>query len=1070
MVIRHDDELEQCRNLFPGWTAVLGSCDQENTPAVIENKEDSTRPTAKSKTSGRGGARPGAGRKPVGAKLYKEFMQEDLQNHERDNLPKTKKDLKLKQAEHARKARLAKSQAIVVKASVADPVGGAMSKLRVHSEAVNQTAATVSALQSLFCSVVDKVRNSQNPKEETLESLALHSLLTQRHHVMSQSAHSEELQLERPTLKAMMQTTAAALVCGTSLQFRALCNWMLEAQKSGSHRLVLFLKRRRYDETPSKISVNLPGSKEDATAKILQSEMRLAFLLQIQESGKFMWIRAAWPTWLQIMERTTAEVTKSCQLALESAAPDLLRLPYMFDHSFSIVTTDEYKANKKAERSIASEPEQQQYHHCHTGCDVHKGARAISHQVKRVDGHISGMISGALSMGDAGSTRLFREALCQVLEDKLVIHYGLPPSNYVDHTIAVLNLYLPLPGSKCEFVPRSETSSFPVARLKRQRALLLFFLNGNIANDSSVEHYTPMWQLDRGRVLDCMFKFLVGALIPCKPPIFSRKSWTGGDIVLSYFGILSSFHNLLLPVTQVFLKKAAQPTRPLHQRVPEPEQVAPALLESSENPGQHSEQRNNDEVENRVDKIDGHQLPSDHVTAESVSVANIDWAEINRCMKERFWTWVCLRPRTALCIIRLATLPSFRLLHGLLHLGSKSYERRQRIKFLKGQERKFHVQEACSGTLLNSFFDEIWNGLQEASKVLPNACCSWELQVLHFRMLSAGACSIESTLGQVWTSYPVKVFGALEGRADFMTDPQCLLDHLSRGLKQAYSQMLPHEWQILLQTVACDFSLDISQIEARHASTRRVLMSRSLQTKLPNLEDVSAAWVLRNNVVIKQETLHSNSEAKSKSRPKPPKKQPKFRRKMGTWNVFVHKYFSTNLWTAAAMQECSHAYQSLTPEELEQLKRELPEANLRKERGFSSFVRSQHHIAATAECPTEDRSEAHIVEFQGDAQPNLMHQIVQRDLSTLSSTSIMERRGRAIVEKSDSKALAEYKLKQDEVGSYQDLLGVVPDLQTSWHPFPAHIPAADLHWPADKMAEARRVMVHGHRGTSNFGD
>lgn len=53
----------------------------------------------------------------------------------------------------------------------------------------------------------------------------------------------------------------------------------------------------------------------------------------------------------------------------------------------------------------------------------------------------------------------------------------------------------------------------------------------------------------------------------------------------------------------------------------------------------------------------------------------------------------------------------------------------------------------------------------------------------------------------------------------------------------------------VLHVLAQEFSTGISQIEAKHASTRRIIHKTSVQVKTPGLDDVSASWVVRNNAL-----------------------------------------------------------------------------------------------------------------------------------------------------------------------------------------------------------------------------
>ena len=1074
-----DQLREDVNHLFPAWASWISQLGPavESSPTHNQNPDErnaevqslvkitKTNITAVDgnalpppKSSGKGGRRAGAGRKRAGTQMYRSFMDDDIAEIEEARPKRSRLQVKQDQAAHAREAR-AKTKNMQEGNNVDNSllVSQTMhvSSLPCHKKAIAESQACQSQLQKLLLSIATRARerSKTTTAQGSEEHSTLHSLLTEKSSVVSQSAAAEKFGEDRSTLRNLQQTAAAALVNSAGFHLGVLQNWMHAcASDTGTHNLILFLKKRRYDETPSRIAVTLPeskkqkqqssnktGSKEpSATAKILQSEMRLTFVLQCKNTGEYLCLKTAVPTWLQVMERTTAEVTLACQKDIEAVVPEINRMPHLFRHCISLVNTDEYAANFKAERSLALE--QPQFHHCHYGCDVHRIARSIKHQLNRVDGHISGMLSGALAMGESGSARSFRECLSQVLEDRLVLRYGNPPDHCMEHTISVLNLFLPMPNSTFASQEKPPTQ-VALARMKRQRAVLLFFLNGNIGNESQVEHYTPFHHMERNKVLDAMQRFLVAALIPCKPPLFSRKSWTGGDVVMGYFGILTSFHNLLLPTVQLFTQKILHPSNPVSMIEPLP------MVQDDESAAAFPTEG----------------LPSDHITAESVATGDVDWSEVSRCMKDRFLTWASLKPRDALVVIRLGTLPCFRLLHVLLERGSKAFERKQRLCKVKTGTRVYQVQEAARGTLIDAFFNHVWSSFQSTPKALPDSSCMLEIQALHFRLLSAGVCCVQQVLGRVWASYPVKLFRALDNGRDFVRDPACMLDPLSLALKEVFESVTPNEFQSLLSSVASEFSTDISQIEAKHASTRRILHTRNVQVKTPTLEDVSAGWVLRNNVISREDIirperpepcvgLHSNKPAaKSESKPKP------WKRKQGTWNVFVNQYFSgqgghgfAGKWSTVEMQECAKAYKKLTVDELQKLQQQAQEAQLRKKFGHTSFSNRTSPGMPSVSDEYQAVTGA-IVAMDSSAAASHFQQL-ERQVEQISSNHLIESRTRAANSKAESEELARFEHPPEVHRSFDQILDILPDCLSTASPFPADLPALDLHLP-DAMVE-----------------
>lgn len=610
---------------------------------------------SRAKGTGKGGRREGSGRKPAGTQLFKQFVADSEAEAAAQELEMGLEERKAARAYRGRQAR----NELAMQKSTSDTVArkdqsgasyGVLSLAIPHQRARQDAVYCMTPVQMQMLHLAEETRNSKQGGDYDEESRpqTWRKLLTTKIPVASRQAMADTLGEATSTLRRRTAQAAAAVINGTGVFTAALTNWLRSCQESETHRLVLLLKKRRYDETPSKIAIETQGaqgetaSKESATAKIMQSEFSLRFLWQDLRSGSYHSYCMQIPTWLQVMDRTTAEVTKATQLEIESAVADLERLSHMYEMNVSLINTDRYASNMKAERSIAQE--QPTFVSAHYGCDAHAAARVVSHQFKKIDSHISGMIAGALAMQEAGSTKVFQECISQILEDRLVLQYGTPSEECMRHTIAVLNLFLPTPNN---IHTASKGTTPSLQRLQKQRAILLFFLNGDITDETQVQFYTASWNPDRHRVLNAMHAFLVPALCPCKPRLLSRKSWTGGDHVISYFGILCSFHNIFTPAVQLYTNMTAKPEVPLvhpvtlqaalGEAVPEEPGPAPMALEDA--------------------VVAGEQNPDNTGTGtEAFATGNMDWSQINRNMKRRFSAWAECKPRDILIVAKLSTL------------------------------------------------------------------------------------------------------------------------------------------------------------------------------------------------------------------------------------------------------------------------------------------------------------------------------------------------------------------------------------------------------------------------------
>lgn len=579
---------------------------------------------------------------------------------------------------------------------------------------------------------------------------------------MTRSVQAEVAGESETTFRRNSWRAASGLILSASICIHFLQNWIQNLVFSGSHRLILLTKKRRYDETPSKIRIPDDGdvigktqgqASASSAAKVMQSEMRLSLLMQDKKTLEFLNLRFSVPTWLQLMDRTTAEVTAATQRDIEATMPQLTAFAAQFKFRASLVNTDRYTANFKAERAMALE--QPSFLHSHYGCDVHAAARAITKQTRAVDGHISGMVAGALAMAEAGSTTEVRECLSQVLDDRVVLSFGPIDAEHQKHLLAVLDLFVSLstrqPESGFQWVrakfkmPKNATN-LKQSKLK-QRMIIQFFLNGDIADPENVHHTTHFWGLSRDMLLAGMRKYLVPALLPHKPVMLSRKSWTGADLVFDYYGLLCSCHNLLLPVVQLFTKSHCVPEAGMGQG------------------GQ------DDDLLPVADS--GEPIEPDSAAA---------WVATKELMKARFHSWASVGPRDVLVVLRLATRPTFALMHKLLERASNAWETGQRCSFLMTNARLYNVQECAQQSLLSEYVDSMWQAFNDIPGAFAQRSCAHDVQVLHFRLLSFGLCNIEATIRTPWGAYPIKLFTLLGGNKDARRDPDCMKDDFTKAL------------------------------------------------------------------------------------------------------------------------------------------------------------------------------------------------------------------------------------------------------------------------------------------------
>ncbi|CAE7653893.1 unnamed protein product, partial [Symbiodinium necroappetens] len=339
----------------------------------------------------------------------------------------------------------------------------------------------------------------------------------------SLTAQAAMLQQGRQPLLRAMQQAACYLVVFSAWMIGALLAALSQRCAAATgHKVVMLCVRRAYDETPSDISVtwmthselgafNKKRSKQEGNAKVLQSSCEVLILMEQVSSSTYYSMRIPMPCWLMALDKTTAEATAKAQRAIMDMIPGLEAFGHKAKFNVQLVTTDRYSANLKAERILSSDAK----------------------TVQMLDGQVSGMIATALSCVDPFAD---------------------------EYRSAVFEAFLPLQDPSAD----GDGDEHLLARMqehylqrKRRRAIINFFLQGDLQEQDEIFFYSARWGLQEHHVLALMEKFLVPALLPRRPPIFSRTRWDGFNDALLWFGLAEACHGLLHCTLLDFLQVSA---------------------------------------------------------------------------------------------------------------------------------------------------------------------------------------------------------------------------------------------------------------------------------------------------------------------------------------------------------------------------------------------------------------------------------------------------------------------------------------------------------------------------------
>ena len=636
----------------------------------------------------------------------------------------------------------------------------------------------------------------------------------------SLTAQAAMMQQDRRALHTVMQQAACYLIVFSAFLIGALLatlSKLCAAANPKSHKVVMLLVRRAYDETPSDISVawmthselgafNKKRSKQEGTAKILQTRCDVLILMHHVSSSTYYSMRIPMPCWLMALEKTTAQTTAKAQRSIMDLIPGLHSFGQEAKYNLQLVATDRYAANLKAERLL--DPGGINGCTTHTFCVVHMTHTCQSKTVQMLDGQATGMVATALSCMDAGSIRALRASMEKVLKDKVHLCFGSRPEDPFanEYRSAVLETFLPLQGDDGDEHVLGRMQEHYLQR-KRSRAIINFFLHGDLQDQDEIWFWSTTWGLEQDHVVQLMAKWLIPVLLPKRPPIFSRTRWDGFNDALLWFGLAEACHGLLRPTLQDFLKVSPSPV--------------PRAAEDE-------------------------QLEDDAEAADMEALTgNIDWKRLKLKMKQKVLTWLHQPVFPAVLLMHLALMPLSHFYRRLIYAGSDEWEEIEKTRLSQGCDRSYPVLEAARQTDLDEYRRRVNDTFHQEILLLPRWCHFRRYQVLLLRMLSRNVCSTEFLIGTTYMSYPVKLFKSLDKVHEATRDPQCMHCPLTKLILSEGCDLDSSESQAVLTAIASMFQLHIASIEARHASTRRITTIKAVQTHRPTLTAVGADWVCR---------------------------------------------------------------------------------------------------------------------------------------------------------------------------------------------------------------------------------
>lgn len=699
---------------------------------------------------------------------------------------------------------------------------------------------------------------------------------------------------------------------------------------------------------PTSMTEPSKRARASRAAKIMQTEFHCSMLVQHVESKQCVQIGGKIPTWLQCLQTTKAQQISKCQQNVMDILKNLEEVSSSFQSRHQFVTTDRYSGNLSAERDL-----QAKFGRCnpskpfiftHMTCNVHKVSGAEKSMSQILAGHVGGMVSVSLSMRSCGSLRELRQCLQTIFQESLVLKVGEPRGQ--KHRQAIYNLFLPVTSDSCTQVGQhassSSVSNYAISN-ERRRLILDYYLNGEIDQEEIV-HFSSLPK-DRETVLSEIQQILIPALLPAACPVLNRSKWLGCERSFEWIGILLSHHNLLHRLMKAWkgnAKVEAKPSDISEGPILGPQWSSwanfarPADSAGSgsvpvlDGDGVHKGQDQDlDESNYHYFGLDADddEFTADIFESQDLATGDIDWASLNKANMQKALAWLETNPAYILVTMSLAWSPILKLMRDTIYLGSEEWEKQQVAKTDSSEDRSYRVLELALGNHYNRFFQGIARLFHEDSPALPPRARSCHMRNLMFRLLSRSGSAVHQLLAAGIKGSPYALFLSLWG---ILTPVQglspCELDELSKFFIERFpgEDLLSDEAQKMLSMAASLIDVDIAGIEVRHASLRRVNMMKSTQTWNMTLQDLSADYVARQMVILREtiSKLSGQQPPTTKRRQGRPKKvvsykNPKKRKRVtgaslgGPWRAFLHENYHRTYLTKSQVKEAALKYRQM---------------------------------------------------------------------------------------------------------------------------------------------------------------
>ena len=370
----------------------------------------------------------------------------------------------------------------------------------------------------------------------------------------------------------------------------------------------------------------------------------------------------------------------------------------------------------------------------------------------------------------------------------------------------------------------------------------------------------PFTLTTRFAILTHLTNGLVVALAASQPAMYNRSKWMGSDLAIDDIAIIECVHRLLSTTYARYCSsylggEAAGRVLRLGTAMAHYDRVVSAGCDH-DGPDTDGDQGGQGAPAGHVHDAAVAHAGHDEEQGARVADESSEYARLNAIDRKQAMKFLLDGSLGSLMLIRWLMEPLRRHFVCQFARASESWPLRQKAALAKALKDgrpstpKLRVVEAASGEEDSKFFEQIRLLFErtEIWAIMPPSHHTVSARAKAFRCLSRMGCAFMKLLASRHQKFPYQVFRLLVAphlAAEFRAVSDCMLDEWTKWLKRSWPTLEGEELTQVLYTVAILLRMDISHIEARHASVRRMLTIRSVQTNPASLDSLSAQWLFQ---------------------------------------------------------------------------------------------------------------------------------------------------------------------------------------------------------------------------------